>query len=177
MEPKQLSHELREGTSSDLERRRWIVGLSSVGASMAQIVTLYQMGVLKQLPDLPIPFVDSDRVDASEYAYSRLNTPDGPLMLVNYGITAWLTTTGGENRAKENPLIPIAMGVKLLIDAIAAAELAREEWSENKAFCEYCQVATPCSFASLALTTPEVLTAVQTLLSQNSSSNATSDVM
>jgi len=32
---------------------------------MAQIVTLYQSGVLKELPDLPIPFVDSDRVDAS----------------------------------------------------------------------------------------------------------------
>jgi uncharacterized membrane protein len=167
MDPRQLSKELREGNSSDLERRRWIVGLSAVGASMAQIVTLYQMGVLKQLPDLPIPFVDSDRVDASTYAYSRLNTPDGPLMLVNYGITAWLTTTGGENRAKENPLIPIGMGVKLLIDAIAAAELAREEWSENKAFCEYCQVATLCSFASLALAVPEVLTAVQTLLGQN----------
>lgn len=167
MDPRQLSKELREGNSSDLERRRWIVGLSAVGASMAQIVTLYQMGVLKQLPDLPIPFVDSDRVDASTYAYSRLNTPDGPLMLVNYGITAWLTTTGGENRAKENPLIPIGMSVKLLIDAIAAAELAREKWSENKAFCEYCQVATLCSFASLALAVPEVLTAVQTLLGQN----------
>ncbi|MBF2046789.1 vitamin K epoxide reductase family protein [Leptolyngbya sp. NK1-12] len=166
MDPIQLSKELREGTSSDLERRRWIVGLSAVSASMAQIVTLYQMGILKQLPDLPIPFVDSDRVDASAYAYSRLNTPDGPLMLVNYGITAWLTTTGGENRAKEAPLIPIAMGVKLLIDAIAAVELAREEWSENKAFCEYCQVATLCSFASLALAAPEVITAVQTLLGQ-----------
>lgn len=174
MEPKQLSRELREGNSSDLERRRWIVGLSTLGASMAQIVTLYQMGVLKQLPDLPIPFVDSDRVDASPYAYSRLNTPDGPLMLINYGVTAWLATTGGENRAKENPLIPIAMGVKILIDAIAAAELAREEWSENKAFCEYCQVATLCSFASLALAAPEVFTAVQTLLGQNGS-NTISD--
>jgi uncharacterized membrane protein len=167
MEPQQLSRELREGDSPDLERRRWIIGLSMVGASMAQIVTLYQMGVLKQLPDLPIPFVDSDRVDAAPYAYSRLNTPDGPLMLITYGITAWLASTGGENRAKENPLIPIAMGAKILIDAISAAELAREEWSENKAFCEYCQVATLCSFASLALAAPEITTAVRTLLGQN----------
>lgn len=166
MEPQQLSQELREGTSPDLERRRWIVGLSMLGSSMAQIVTLYQTGVLKQLPDLPIPFVDSDRVDASAYAYSRLNTPDGPLMLLNYGITAWLATTGGENRARENPLVPIAMGAKILIDSVAAAELAREEWSENKAFCEYCQIATLCSFASLALAMPEVVTAFQTLMGQ-----------
>lgn len=167
MDPIQLSRELREGTSPDLERRRWIMGLSMVGATMAQIVTLYQTGVLKELPDLPIPFVDSDRVDASQYAYSRLNTPDGPLMLINYGITAWLASTGGENRARENPLIPIAMGAKILIDSVAAAELAREEWSENKAFCEYCQVATLCSFASLALAAPEVMTAVRTLLGQS----------
>ncbi|NEQ27358.1 MAG: vitamin K epoxide reductase, partial [Microcoleus sp. SIO2G3] len=110
MEPKQLSHELREGQSPDLDRRRWIIGLSMLGATMGQIVSLYQTGILKELPDLPIPFVDSDRVDASEYAYSRLNTPDGPLMTINYGITAWLASTGGQNRARENPLVPIAMG-------------------------------------------------------------------
>lgn len=166
MEPQQISKELREGTSSDLERRRWIMGLSMLGASMGQIVSLYQTGVLKELPDLPIPFVDSDRVDASNYAYSRLNTPDGPLMVINYAVTAWLTSTGGENRARENPLVPIAMGAKLLVDCIASAELAREEWSENKAFCEYCQVATLCSFASLALAVPEVMSAVRTLMGQ-----------
>ncbi|MBW4489812.1 MAG: hypothetical protein KME12_18675 [Trichocoleus desertorum ATA4-8-CV12] len=56
------------------------------------------------------------------------------------------------------------MGAKILIDTLVAAELAREEWSENKAFCEYCQVATLCSLASLALAVPEVTTAVQTLM-------------
>jgi uncharacterized membrane protein len=166
MEPQELSKELREGTSPDLERRRWIIGLSMLGGTMAQIVTAYQTGIVKELPDLPIPFVDSDRVDASNYAYSRLNTPDGPLMMINYGITAWLASTGGENRARENPLVPIAMGGKILIDAITSAELAREEWSENKAFCEYCQIATLASFASLALAVPEVMSAVRTLLGQ-----------
>lgn len=170
MEPQQLSKELREGNSPDLERRRWILGLSMLGGTMAQIVTLYQMGVIKELPSLPLPIFDASRVDASNYAYSRLNTPDGPLMMITYGITAWLTTTGGENRARENPLVPIAMGAKILFDALTAAELAREEWSENKAFCEYCQVATLCSFASLALAIPEVTTAVRTLLGQSDDS-------
>lgn len=164
MEPQQLSKELREGESPEMQRRRWIMGLSMLGLSMGQIVTLYQTGVIKDLPDLPIPFLDAARVDASNYAYSRLNTPDGPLMLINYGITAWLTSTGGENRARETPLIPIAMGAKLLVDCITCVELAREEWSENKAFCEYCQVATLCSLTSLALAVPEVLTAVRSLM-------------
>lgn len=58
------------------------------------------------------------------------------------------------------------MGAKILIDALGSTERAREEWSENKAFCEYCQVATLCSFASLALAAPEVMSAVRTLMGQ-----------
>ncbi|MBD2100165.1 vitamin K epoxide reductase family protein [Leptolyngbya sp. FACHB-261] len=165
MEPQQLSRELREGKTPDLERRRQIIGLSMVGATMAQLVSLYQTGVIDHLPDPPVPFLNADKVDASNYAY-RFGGPDGPLMLVTYGMTAYLASAGGENRAKENPLLPIAMGLKILFDAITSTELAREEWSENKAFCEYCQIATLCSYASLALAMPEITTAVHTLLGQ-----------
>ncbi len=42
MEPKQLSQELRQGDSPDLAHRRWIIGLSMLGGSMGQLVTLYQ---------------------------------------------------------------------------------------------------------------------------------------
>jgi uncharacterized membrane protein len=56
------------------------------------------------------------------------------------------------------------MGIKLVLDGVTNVELAREEWSENKAFCEYCQVATLCSIASIVLAVPEVMTAVRTLL-------------
>lgn len=85
-------------------------------------------------------------------------------MVVNYALTAWLASAGGLDRARRNPLLPIAMGIKLVLDGVVSAELAREEWSENKAFCEYCQVATVCSFASLVLAVPEVITAVRALL-------------
>jgi uncharacterized membrane protein len=85
-------------------------------------------------------------------------------MVFTYAITAWLAAAGGLDRARRNPLLPIAMGVKILIDVVTNVELAREEWSENKAFCEYCQVATVCSFASLVLAAPEVIAAARTLL-------------
>ena len=78
----------------------------------------------------------------------------------NYAITAWLAAAGGLDRARRNPLLPIAMGIKLVLDGVTNIELAREEWSENKAFCEYCQVATVCSIASIVLAVPEVMTAV-----------------
>jgi len=43
------------------------------------------------------------------------------------------------------------------------AELAREEWNENKALCAYCQVATLCSILSVALAVPEMRRAIRTL--------------
>jgi uncharacterized membrane protein len=173
MNPKQLSHELRQGKNPDMTRRRWIIGLSMLGGSMGQLVTLYQTGIVSHLPDPPVPFFDADRVDASDYAYSRLNSPDGPLMVANYALTAWLASAGGLDRARRNPLIPIAMGIKLVIDSAVAAELAREEWAENKAFCEYCQVATVCSLASLVLALPEVTSAIRTLLGRGDKNTAT----
>lgn len=166
MNPTQLSYELRKGSSPDLERRRQIIGLSMLGAAIGEVITLYQTGVVKELPSLPGPLFDANKVDASNYAYSRFNSPDGPLMTVNYGITAWLASMGGENRGREQPLIPLAMGAKLLFDAFLTAELAREEWAENKALCEYCQVATLATFASLAIAIPEITTAVQTLMAK-----------
>ncbi len=105
MDPQQLSRELREGDTPDLIRRRWIISLSMVGAVMGIIVSLYQTGIIKHLPDPPLPFFDSDRVDASEYAYSRLDTPDGLMMVTNYAITAWLAGAGGLDRARQNPIL------------------------------------------------------------------------
>lgn len=174
MQPEQLSQELRQGKNPNMSRRRAIIGLSMLGGSMGQIVTLYQTGIVSHLPDPPgQQLFDADRVDASNYAYSRFNSPDGPIMVLNYALTGWLAAAGGIDRARRNPLLPIAMGIKLVLDTAVSAELAREEWSEQKAFCEYCQVATVCSVASLVLAVPEVLTAVRTLLGKRDKDTAT----
>ncbi len=42
---------------------------------------------------------DSDRVDASSYVYKRMSSSGGPMMLVNYGVTALLAAAGGKRRA------------------------------------------------------------------------------
>ncbi|MBD1880951.1 MULTISPECIES: vitamin K epoxide reductase family protein [unclassified Coleofasciculus] len=173
MEPQQLSQELRKGQNPHMSRRRAIIGLSMLGGSMGQLVSLYQTGIISHLPDPPgQTLFDADRVDASNYAYSRFNSPDGPIMVLTYAITAWLAAAGGLDRARRNPLLPIAMGIKILIDVVTNLELAREEWSENKAFCEYCQVATVCSLTSLVLAAPEVIAATRALLGQGDKNTA-----
>lgn len=166
MEPRQLSYELRLGASPDLKRRRWIIGLSLVGTAMAQLISLYQTGIISRMPDPPLPLIDSNRVDASDYAYKRFQTPDAFLMLMTYGVTAALAAAGGQHRAAQAPAIPIAMGLKLLLDSAQNLRLTSEEWSENQALCFYCQVAALCSLASTAIAIPEVLSAINTLRGQ-----------
>lgn len=69
LNPTQLSEELREGKNPHMTGRRWIVGLSLLGGTMGEVVTLYQTGIVSHLPDPPVPIFDADRVYASEYAY------------------------------------------------------------------------------------------------------------
>lgn len=164
MSPSQLSRELREGQSPDLTNRRWIIGLSLLGTVAGQIVTMYQTGIIKKLPDPPLPYIDSNKVNASNYAYKRLDTPDAVMMIVTYGLTAWLAAAGGKNRADKSPWLPIAMGAKILADIGTNLQLAREEWAENKAFCAYCQTASALSIASAVLAVPELSKAVRNVL-------------
>ncbi|HEX8237682.1 MAG TPA: vitamin K epoxide reductase family protein [Abditibacteriaceae bacterium] len=163
MTPRELSEELRNDSSPDLQRRRWVIGLSLVGTAMAQIVSLYQTGIVRRLPDPPWAIFDSTKVDASDYAYKRLQTPDAFMMLASYAVTAWLAGAGGKNRAMQTPLLPVALGLKTVLDTVTAVELGREEWKENKALCAYCQVATICSVISVALTAPEAVRAAKSL--------------
>lgn len=169
MNPRQLSYELREAETPDLNRRRWIIGLSMIGAAAGAVVALYQTGIIKSLPDPPLPYVDSDRVDASDYAYKRLDSPDAPMMLINYGVTALLASMGGKDRAENKSWVPLALAAKTVFDSALALELAREEWREQKAFCAYCQAATLASLASVALAAPEAFKAAGNLFNKNSS--------
>ncbi len=168
MTPRELSEELRNDSNPDLQRRRWIVGLSLVATAMAQIVSLYQVGIVRRLPDPPLEIFDSTKVDASDYAYKRLQTPDAFMMLASYAVTAWLAGAGGKNRATQTPLLPVALGLKTVLDTATAVELGREEWQENKALCAYCQVATICSLVSVALAAPEALRSAKKLFSSRS---------
>jgi hypothetical protein len=153
--PSQLSRYLRTGSDPDLHRRRWIFGLSLLGAAMGQVVGAYQLGILRHLPDPPIGPWDSDEVDASDYAFRRASSPDAPFMILTYGLTAWAASAGGQDRPRHSPLLPLLMAGKVAADVLTNLSLVREEWGENKALCAWCQTATVASTASLALALPE----------------------
>ncbi len=162
--PRQLSEELRRGTGPELTRRRWAIGLSFAGAAIGAIVGAYQTGMIRRLPDiLPGRVWDAEKVDASDYAYKRAQTPDALLMIVTYGVTAALAGAGGKDRAAQQPLIPLAFAAKAFYDLATALKLGQEEWSENEALCSWCQVATGLSAATAAIALPEAARAARTL--------------
>ena len=164
MDPTQLSRELRSGRSGDLQRRRWVFGLSLFGAAIGGVVGAYQLGMIRRLPDPPVGPFDSEKVDASDYAYKRLDTPDGALMLLTYSVTAVLAAAGGVDRARTRPWLPLALTLKSAYDVATAAKLAREEWADNQALCAYCQAASLATVAATVLTLPEAGRAAQELI-------------
>ena len=163
--PARLSGYLRTGGDPELRRRRGVVALSLLGVAVGQIVGAYQTGLVRRLPDPPGPF-DSARVDASGYAYSRLTTPDALMMIVSYGVTAWLAGAGGPARSERAPVLSLLTVAKAAADTVVALELAREEWRDNRALCAYCQVATLASAASAVLALPEARRALRRLRSR-----------
>lgn len=159
--PAQLSRELRTGRSADLARRRWGIGLSIAGAVIGGVVTLYQAGIVARLPDiLPGRLFDAEKVDASDYAYKRLQMPDAPLMMLTYSATAALFAAGGAERARRQPALAIA--AKAASDLATCLKLGAEEWQENRKLCSWCQVATAISAVTAALALPEAIRAART---------------
>lgn len=138
-----------------MRARRALVALSLIGVGIGKFVSLYQFGLIKRLPDPPIPIFDSTKVNASDYAYKRGATADAFLMIITYATTAWLAASGRDERATKNPLWVKVMFGKILLDIATNLMLAREEYAENKKLCFYCQSASLISLVSLLVAWPE----------------------
>ncbi len=166
MRPEKLSAQLRHGAGPDLARRRGVVGLSLAAAGSMGLIALYQTGIVKHLPDPPLPLFDSDKVDASAEAYAYLATPDAALGLTNYGVTMILAAMGGEDRATQRPWIPLALAAKVLVDAAQAGRLTVDQWTKHRAFCFWCLLAAGATFATVPLALPEARAALDRVMTQ-----------
>lgn len=163
LSPEELSSELREGSSGFLKHRRSILGLSLFSAGVMGGIALYQMGILKKLPEPRWIKFNAEKVNGSAEAYSHLATPDALLGLVNYGVTACLAGMGAQRRSETHPWIPISMAAKALLDAALAGKLTIDQWTKYRAFCFWCLLTTTATFAVLPLAIPETKAALRGL--------------
>lgn len=164
MRSEALSQQLRLGTGSFLAQRRGIVALELVAVGAMGLITLYQMGIIKHLPELPLPGLNADKVDASTEAYSRFSTPDGVLGLGNYAVTMGLAAMGGKDRSQEHPWIPLALAAKVAFDTSQAVRLFFDQKTKYHAFCSWCLLSAGTTLATVPLVIPETCAAIGQLI-------------
>jgi hypothetical protein len=163
MNPEQLSRDLRETTADEyLDARRRVACLSLTAAACMGLIGLYQLGVIKHIPEPPLPGMNADKVDASAEAYERLRVGDAFLGFVSYGVTMLLAAAGGTDRWRNQPWLPIALSGKAALDAAQAAKLTIDQWTKHRAFCFWCLTAATATFITLPLTWREARAAIST---------------
>lgn len=164
--PAELSRRLRRGQGQFLDARRRMAGLTLAASASMGLISLYQLGAIRSLPDLPFGPFDADKVDASEEAYAYFATPDAVLGLANYAATLMLIAAGGRDRAATLPWLPLALAAKLTADVVASGKLSVDQWTQHRAFCIWCLLAAGATFASLPQILPEARAALRTLRGQ-----------
>jgi uncharacterized membrane protein len=161
--PSELSKQLREEGDPFLAHRRAVAALGLVATGAMGVISLFQLGIIRHLPDPPGPLFASDRIDASDEAYTRLSTPDAALALANYSVTVVLAAMGGRARAREAPWIPLAMAAKLGFDVAQGIRLSIQQWTKYRSFCFWCLTAAGASFASVPFVMGETREALRNI--------------
>ncbi|HEV2062740.1 MAG TPA: vitamin K epoxide reductase family protein, partial [Solirubrobacteraceae bacterium] len=150
-----VSDDLRRRVGPHLRARRRQTALMVGAVGSMGLVLLYQTGILRHLPDPPLPGMDSDKVDASGEAYDSLKTPDAAVAIASYGATLGLIGMGAADRADQQPLIPLLAAAKIAADAAGAAWLTAEQITKHRALCFYCLAASAATWAALPAALPE----------------------
>lgn len=160
--PQRLRQELRHGSGAALRRRRAVIGLSLVGIASMAAVSLFQTGVLRHLPDLPLDAFDSDRVTSSDAAFAY-PAPDGTLALAIGAGNIVLAAMGGAGRAEDTPWIPLtAAGLAGAAAAVGAWSLVRRMPREG-VWCSWCILDALANLGAFLLVLPEAGTAAANL--------------
>ena len=141
----ELARTWRRGRTPSLRRRRHTATTALASTTVMAGLSLYQLGVIDRLPELPLPGFDANRVDASAQAYQLLGSPDATLGVVSYSVTAALAVLGGEKA-------PLALSAlvagKAAVDLGWAAKLTLDQATKHRAACSWCLLATSLTVAT-----------------------------
>jgi len=158
----ELRRELQDGQNKNLKLRRGIIGLSLLGIGAMAAVSLFQTGIVKHLPDPPLPDFDSDKVNSSDTAYA-LGVPDGTLSLASLAANIPLAAFGGADRTEKMPLVPMAAAAKASVEAVVAGWYFYQMPTKEKRWCAYCIVGAAANVGIAALSLMEARIALKAL--------------
>ena len=145
---------MQNGKGKGLKKRRGIIALSLIGMGAMTAVTLLQTGIIKHLPDPPLPDFDSDKVNSSDTAYA-LGVPDGALSLASLAANIPIAAFGGEDRHETMPILPIAAAAKSTVEAAVAGWYFYQMPAKEGKWCGYCIVGALANVGIAVLSFPE----------------------
>ena len=157
-----LRRDLRHSTSDGMKRRRWIIGLSLAGMASMTAVSLLQTGLVRHLPDPPLPGFDSDKVNTSDDAY-QFGVPDGTLSLASLAANVPLAAFREAGRAQRKPWVPLLAAGKAAVEAVGAGWYFYQMPAKENAWCGYCIAGALVNAGLLALALPEAREALAAL--------------
>ncbi|WP_372620721.1 vitamin K epoxide reductase family protein [Falsiroseomonas sp.] len=164
--PARLRRDFRHDDSALMQLRRGTAAVSLLGIGMMAATTLLQIGAVRRLPDPPIRGFDTTRVNTSDEAYSY-GGPDSPINILAHATNLVLATTGGADRMRRHPWLPLlAVAVEAPQAAVAAKYLFHQMPKVDRAWCPYCIVDALAHFATLALVLPEAFGSLRHLLAR-----------
>lgn len=134
--------------------RRWIIGLSAVGAANMTLGTLRQTGVISHLPDPPLPGFDSNKVMTSPQAFA-LGVPDAPIALSGLLANVPLALVGERDRARRRPWLPVGIAAKAVVEVAVAGWYLVQMRTRLHTWCAYCLLGASVSAAIAVLAVRE----------------------
>ncbi len=144
---------LRRGRSASLKRLRYIGALSALGVVDFAVISLYQMGLIRHLPDPPGRFFDSDTINASPEAYP-FGIPDGTIGATVYASNLVLASTAArEGRTRRTA--SLALGLSVVVQAAGAVYYLYDMVVRQRKLCAYCLLGTLINFVMLPLSIRE----------------------
>ena len=155
MNVKKIVSTLRDKQSPSLTRRRNIALLAALGLIDFSIISLYQTGVIRSLPDLPGKVFDSNAVNASEEAY-QFGLPDGPISAGIYALNMMLATYKGDAQSGRPRWADVALAGSVLVNSVGAALYLKNMITVQKKACIYCLMGAALNFIMTPLAVAEL---------------------
>ena len=131
-----------------LRSRRRVIAANAGSTVIMSLLSLYQTGTLRTLPELRSRWFDAGRVDVSAQAFQLGFMPDAPAAAANFALTSVLAAAAGPDE-RSRPAVRLALAGKIAFDAAYAAKLLRDQPVKHKALCSYCVVSALLTFSGL----------------------------
>ena len=140
--------QVRQADTTADDYRRHIAVLSAAGLIDFTVISLYQLGIIDKLPDLPGKVFDSNSVNASKDA-QVMGLPDGPVSLTLYAANL-LLAAGALKQKKRGNIFDWLLAGSAIGQAAGGAYYLYNMATVQKKVCVYCVAGALINFATLS---------------------------